>query len=109
MFIPEKQNQEPEKLYKFIGERELTPGEKEMYAIAEDCAEKIHYAGKAAAAALFNKMDYKEFKKAYRPLERGVKPEARHFFIKAFYAAYCNGYEEGEIETEQMFEKEAKK
>lgn len=109
MIIPERQKQEPEKLYKFVGDRELTAGEKEMYELAENFAEKIHYAGLAAAVALFKKMTYKEFKKAYRPLaEGGVKPEALNFFQNAFYKAYCNGYEEGEEIAESLFDEEQK-
>lgn len=37
-------------------ERELTAEEKEAYKMAGNIAEKIHYAGQAAAVALFSKM-----------------------------------------------------
>ena len=79
-------------------ERELTA--------EENIAEKIHYAGQAAAVALFSKMTYKEFKRAYK-LPEWVKPEEYYFFSKSFYQAYCWGYEEGE--KEQQFDKEERK
>ena len=87
-------------------ERELTAEEKEAYKMAGNIAEKIHYAGKAAAVALFSKMTYKEFKRAYK-LTEWVKPEEYYFFSKSFYQAYCWGYEEGE--KEQQFDKEERK
>ena len=87
-------------------ERELTAEEKEAYKMAGNIAEKIHYAGQAAAVALFSKMTYKEFKRAYK-LPEWVKPEEYYFFSKSFYQAYCWGYEEGE--KEQQFDKEERK
>lgn len=87
-------------------ERELTAEEKEAYKMAGNIAEKIHYAGQAAAVALFSKMTYKEFKQAYK-LPEWVKPEEYYFFSKSFYQAYCWGYEEGE--KEQQFDKEERK
>lgn len=87
-------------------ERELTAEEKEAYKMAGNIAEKIHYAGQAAAVALFSKMTYKEFKRAYK-LSEWVKPEEYYFFSKSFYQAYCWGYEEGE--KEQQFDKEERK
>ena len=87
-------------------ERELTAEEKEAYKMAGNIAEKIHYAGQAAAVALFSKMTYKEFKQDYK-LPEWVKPEEYYFFSKSFYQAYCWGYEEGE--KEQQFDKEERK
>ena len=87
-------------------ERELTAEEKEAYKMAGNIAEKIHYAGQAAAVALFSKMNYKEFKQAYK-LPEWVKPEEYYFFSKSFYQAYCWGYEEGE--KERQFDKEERK
>lgn len=87
-------------------ERELTAEEKEAYKMAGNIAEKIHYAGQAAAVALFRKITYKEFKRAYK-LPEWVKPEEYYFFSKSFYQAYCWGYEEGE--KEQQFDKEERK
>lgn len=87
-------------------ERKLTAEEKEAYKMAGNIAEKIHYAGQAAAVALFSKMTYKEFKQAYK-LPEWVKPEEYYFFSKSFYQAYCWGYEEGE--KERQFDKEERK
>lgn len=64
-------------------ERELTAEEKEAYKMAGNIAEKIHYAGQAAAVALFSKMTYKEFKRAYK-LPEWVKPEEYYFFQNHF-------------------------
>ena len=101
------QKQEPEErvtAYRFgDDERELTAGEKERYALAGKLAEKIDSAGRAAAAAQFSRMTYKEFKRAYK-LPEWVKPEEYYFFSKSFYQACCWGYEEGEKMKEHQFD-----
>lgn len=84
-------------------ERELTAEEKEKYKLAGELAEKMDNAGLAAAAALFGKMTYKEFKRAYK-MPEWVKPEEYYFFSKSFYQAYCWGYEEGEKMKEHQFD-----
>lgn len=103
--LDQKQGQEERATsYRFgDDERELTAGEKEAYAMAGSITEKIHRAGLAAAAALFSRMTYKEFKRAYK-LPEWVKPEEYYFFSKSFYQAYCWGYEEGEKLKEHQFD-----
>ena len=95
MIDGEKEPEDRTTIYRFgDDERELTAGEKETYAKAGKLAEKIHHAAKAAAGAAFNKMSYKQFRRAFT-LPEWVKREEYHFFSKAFYQVYCWGYEEG--------------
>lgn len=109
MIAPLMQKQEPEKKVKSYrfgdDEKELTAEEKKKYALAGKLAEKIDSAGRAAAAAQFSRMTYKEFKREYK-LPEWVKPEEYYFFSKSFYQAYCWGYEEGEKMKEHQFNKE---
>ena len=84
----------------------LTEGEKEMYAIAEVIAEKIHYAGMTAAIAFFDKLDFEEFKELCRPFDDEIRPDAYAHFMKLFYEAYCNGYTEGDKIADQLFDEE---
>lgn len=107
--LDQKQGQEERvTTYRFgDDERELTAGEKERYALAGKLAEKIDSAGRAAAAAQFSRMTYKEFKREYK-LPEWVKPEEYYFFSKSFYQAYCWGYEEGEKEHQFDIERRKK-
>lgn len=94
--LDQKQGQE-EKVtaYRFgDDERELTAEEKEAYKMAGNIAEKIHYAGQAAAVALFSKMTYKEFKRAYK-LPEWVKPEEYYFFQNHFTKRTAGGMKRG--------------
>lgn len=84
----------------------LTEGEKEMFAIAETLAEKIHYAGMAAAIAFFEKLDYSGFKKHCRPFGDSIRQDAYDHFMGLFYEAYCNGFESGRDIADQLFEEE---
>lgn len=96
--LPDQKQQTEEKKieYRFgDDERELTAEEKEAYATAGELAEKIHRVAATAAGALFRKMTYKEFKRAFK-MPEWVKPGEYYFFSKSFYQAYCWGYEEGE-------------
>lgn len=105
MIDREKEPEDRTTIYRFgDDERELTAGEKETYAKAGKLAEKIHHAAKAAAGAAFNKMSYKQFRRAFT-LPEWVKREEYHFFSKAFYQVYCWGYEEGEKIKEHQFNK----
>lgn len=107
MAILPDQKQQTEKMteYRFgDDERELTAEEKEAYAMAGDLAEKIHRAAATAAGALFRKMTYKEFKRAFK-MPEWVKPEEYYFFSKSFYQAYHWGYEEGEEKNASSIER----
>lgn len=87
-------------------ERELTAEEKEAYKMAGNIAEKIHYAGQAAAVALFSKMTYKEFKRAYK-LPEWVKPEEYYFFQNHFTKRTAGVMKREK--KEQQFDKEERK
>ena len=107
MAILPDQKQQTEKMteYRFgDDERELTAEEKEAYAMAGELAEKIHRAAATAAGALFRKMTYKEFKRAFK-MPEWVKPEEYYFFSKSFYQAYHWGYEEGEEKNASSIER----
>ncbi len=85
------------KKYKFSANREMTTGEREMFDLAEDMAEKIHYAGLMASIGYFEKLDFEGFKKACDPFGEEIKPEPYNFFMPLFYDAYCNGFKEGQL------------
>jgi hypothetical protein len=110
-----KRNSRPQRsiatkrLYKFDSNRELTEGEKEMFGVAEEIAERVHYAGMAAAAAYFVKLDFDEIKQLCRPFDDEIRKDANDFFMKAFYEAYCNGFEEGSLLVDQQDNEETDK
>lgn len=106
----QKQSEEKVTSYRFgDDERELTAQEKEAYAMAGKLAEKIHLAAVAAAGAAFEKMTYKQFKRAFI-MPDWVKSEEYYFFSKSFYQVYCWGYEEGKkknISSERKGQKDS--
>lgn len=96
-------------MYKIHSDNELTAAEKEMFGEVEVIAEKVHYAGMAAALAFFDKLDFDEFKELFTLItEETVEPDAYAALIKIFYEAYCNGYASGDKFADQMFEDELK-
>lgn len=94
-------------LYHFTADCELSEEEKEMFAEAEVIAEKVHYAGMAAAMAFIDRLDAEEFEALFMLLDKEeVQPEAYKWHIDTFYQAYCNGWQIGAKFADQMLEED---